>query len=405
MKLLFINLFIFLTLSVSGQAKLVINGAVISISNGAALVIDNPDNTAIIQTGAGYISSEAALNKIVWSIGAGNAGTYLIPFGNASGYIPLQFSAASGSANGQVLFSTYATPGWKNSDDLPPGVTNVDGNGTDNSAKVIDRFWQINPQGYTIKPTLSNLSFTYFDAEYNTPNTITEANLVTQRWNTISNTWADYSPFSVISTTTNRVTVPAIPGNELYDWWTLVDANFNLPITLLDLKVREENKTAVISWKTVSESNSSHFEVWRSKDPGRFDSVGRVAAAGNSSNLLTYSFTDIHPYPGISYYRLKSVDGDGKFKWSPIVKLVIADEARVSLYPNPADGYINIAVSASIADKKPIAYLYDAKGSVLRSFTISKTLQLANIAALPAGVYHIYFIYNDNPQTLSFIKK
>jgi hypothetical protein len=46
MKLVFVNLFIFFTLSGLGQAKLVINGAVISIKNGATLVIDNPGGVA-----------------------------------------------------------------------------------------------------------------------------------------------------------------------------------------------------------------------------------------------------------------------------------------------------------------------------------------------------------------------
>ncbi len=47
-----------------GQAKLVVNGGVITITNGAALVIDNPDNTAITIIGSGSLLSNYESNKI-----------------------------------------------------------------------------------------------------------------------------------------------------------------------------------------------------------------------------------------------------------------------------------------------------------------------------------------------------
>ena len=129
------------------QAKLVVNGGVIIIANGASLIIDNPDNTAITYNGTGYIQSEGDANKLIWSIGAGNGNTFLIPFGNAAYNFPFQFNATSGTAaNGQIISSTYNTPTWKNNNYLSPGVTSVHKNGTDNSIKIIDRFSQIKAQ-------------------------------------------------------------------------------------------------------------------------------------------------------------------------------------------------------------------------------------------------------------------
>lgn len=115
--------FILIVKHTTSQAKLVINGGVITITKGAALIIDNPDNTAITNIGAGYIQSEGAGNNVVWTIGPGNGNIYTVPFGNSVNYFPLQFSAASGhGANGQIIFSTYPTANWKNSDYLLPGV-------------------------------------------------------------------------------------------------------------------------------------------------------------------------------------------------------------------------------------------------------------------------------------------
>ena len=391
---------------VTAQAKLVMNGGVINITNGAALVIDNPDNTALTYSGSGYIQSEGENNKIIWTIGAGNGSVYLVPFGNATNYFPVQFNAASGAgANGQFIFSTYPTPTWKNSDYLPAGITNVNGGGIDNSAKVIDRFWQINPQGYTTKPSLTNLSLTYNDGEYSTPNTINEGNFIAQRWNSVLKSWSDYIPSSSVNTSTNTVSMAAIAGSQLYDWWTLVDLSSPLPITLVHFKVTANNGQVHTSWQTVFEQNSDHFEIWRSKDAQQYEYVGSLAAAGSSSGLLNYVLTDAHPYSGTSYYKLKSIDKDGSSKWSAVVSITINDARPVFLYPNPANNYTGINSSLEIVSKKPVARLYDAKGSLLQTFTITSPYQVINTSALPGGAYQISISYNNEIQTLRFIKK
>jgi Secretion system C-terminal sorting domain len=388
----------------TAQAKLVINGAVITISNGAALVIDNTDNTAVSRNGSGYIKSEGEGNKIIWTIGAGNGNMYLVPFGNAAGYLPLQFKAASGTGNkGQFIFSTYPTASWKNSDNLPTGVTNVNRNGIDNSAKLIDRFWQINAKGYTNKPTLNNVSFTYSDAEYKLPNTIKEDSLVAQSWSNGSLTWTDYFSSSVVNATANTITLSSIPGTQLHSWWTMADIPF--PISLVNFNAVANYPKVVTSWQTSVESNSGHFEVWRSQFLSRFDSVGSIGAAGNSNSLLNYALTDNTPYSGVSYYRLKIVAADGSYKWSATVKVLFFNEMNIVLYPNPAGNYINIAVDIGIALSKPVAYLYDARGRLLRSFAITSASQQVNISSLPAGVYRIQIIFKDKQRNLHFIKQ
>jgi Secretion system C-terminal sorting domain len=405
MKILFINLLVLLSVAVAGQAKLVINGGIISINNGAVLVIDNPDNTAISRNGSGYIKSEGEGNKIIWTIGAGNGNVYLIPFGNAAGYLPLQFKAASGTGNnGQFIFSTYPTASWKNSDNLPAGVTNVNRNGIDNSAKLIDRFWEISTQGYTNKPTLSHVSFTYSDGEYKFPNTITEGSMIAQNWNNGSLSWTDYFSSSVVDTTANTVTIASIPGNQLSNWWTMADVPF--PVTLVNFNAVASYPKVLTNWQTSVERNSGHFEVWRSKSLPRFDSVGSIGAAGNSSSLLNYSLTDNNPYTWVSYYRLKMVAADGSYKWSAIVRVLFFNESKVILYPNPASGnYIYIALDIGIAINKPVAYIYDAKGRLVQSFAITSANQQVNISSLSAGVYRIHLIYKDNQRNLTFIKQ
>src|SRR4051812_12788683 len=116
-RLLMALIFSVFCLKAGAQAKLVINGGVITLNNGASLVIDNPDNNAISRNNSGYIVSEAPNNNITWSLGAGNGNVYLLPFGNAAGYFPVRFTAAGGiPGTGRFVFSTYPVNTWKNSD-------------------------------------------------------------------------------------------------------------------------------------------------------------------------------------------------------------------------------------------------------------------------------------------------
>lgn len=405
-KIFFLLMLAFYSSNGKGQASLIINGGIINITNGAKLVVDNPDNSAIIQTGSGYIQSEGASNELIWTIGTGNGNSYLVPFGNSANYLPISFQGSSGNnAAGKIIFSTYATATWKNSDYLPPGVTNVNSNGVDNSANVIDRFWQINPQGYSTKPTLNNLIFTYSDNEYAPPNTIAEATLIAQRWNNALQKWGDYFPPSTINTVNNTITVSSIPGTQLFDWWTMVSASSPLPVTITYFDASVINKTVITRWQTVSEQNTSHFEVWRSRNGILFDSVGRIEAAGNSAAALQYTFTDITPFLHNSFYRLKIVDRDGRYQWSSTASVRIDDEANIFLYPNPASGNIIISISADFLNGKPKAKIYNVKGQLIEVFLISAANQAYNISRLAAGNYRILIASHNQTQTLSFIKK
>lgn len=213
---------IFLTIAYKapGQARLVLNGAQINLTQNVYLVIENSSADAITRN-SGHIISEGENNSIRWNIGT-TTGTYVIPWGYGTGdYIPLSFTKTAGVGGGYFVFSTYQT-GWNNSSYLPAGITNINGaGGTDNSAFVSDRFWKIDAQGYTTKPALSDLEFTYRDGEVAGPNTITESGLRPKRYNSALNSWTDNLLTSSVNTTTNKVSLPLVDAANLHSWWVL----------------------------------------------------------------------------------------------------------------------------------------------------------------------------------------
>jgi hypothetical protein len=121
-----------------------------------------------------------------------------------------------------------------------------------------------------------------------------------------------------------------------------------LPVTLSSFIATRVNRTNVLlKWETVSEINNKGFYLQRNMNNILWESVGFIpsqAMHGNSNSLLTYSFNDINSNKGISQYRIKQVDIDGKSKFSQI-RAVRGDaqKAKIIVYPNPsANGNVNI---------------------------------------------------------------
>jgi len=118
-----------------------------------------------------------------------------------------------------------------------------------------------------------------------------------------------------------------------------------LPIELIsfDAKANDQNNVELL-WQTAAEINNDFFTIEKSKDAESWKEVSTIDGAGNSSEKLSYKSIDERPYSGISYYRLKQTDFDGKFTYSPIevVTLDRLEENQINIYPNPGTDLMTI---------------------------------------------------------------
>ena len=149
-------------------------------------------------------------------------------------------------------------------------------------------------------------------------------------------------------------------------------SNITLPITLVTLNGKYLNNSIGLNWKTASETNSSHFVIERSNDATAFSSVGTVAATGNSSNPLNYSFKDydvLNKSVNSFFYRLKMVDIDGSYKYSNVINIALPGTSNmITLSPNPAVKEMKASISSS-ADCNADWQIIDAAGRVLMQNT------------------------------------
>jgi hypothetical protein len=387
----------FYTLCVNSQV--VLNGASINLQNGAYLVLgDNaPSALSVSNTNGGIITD--ANSFVRWNIGT-TSGTYTIPYFFNGDYIPVSFTTSGSIGTGYFDLNTYNVPTWKNSDYLPSGVTNVNRNGVDNSNHLVDRFWSLAAIGYTTKPTISSLVFTYRDAEWNgAGNSITETLLKAQRWNNTLSRWDDYAPAGIATTTANTVTISSVASADLYQWWALVDAAFPLPLQLLTFTARPEQHTALLNWSTSTEINTSHFIIERSANGTQFLPLCSVPAAGFSNNTLHYNARDNFALNGTSYYRLKMVDRDSSFKYSSIAVVQIG-ATQITVFPNPVQDKLYVQLGTSNGR----VLLTDAAGKTIIDKGKGSGVVPVDLVSLSVGVYYVVVITDAEQKTFRIVK-
>jgi uncharacterized repeat protein (TIGR03803 family) len=186
---------------------------------------------------------------------------------------------------------------------------------------------------------------------------------------------------------------------------SLIEINsVSLPVRLTKFQAQKRNATALLTWETAQEQNSKSFEIEKSAHGNSFTKVGTVSAKGNSNMPTAYSFTDENPDKGINYYRLKQIDKDEHFSYSPVKSLFFNNEQAISIYPNPSTDRIQIKLHDRYAHAE--VEISNSDGKLMKQFSISNADELEiPVAAFAPGRYQIRLISKDKVQIASFIKQ
>lgn len=163
-----------------------------------------------------------------------------------------------------------------------------------------------------------------------------------------------------------------------------------LPVKLVSFEGVAANGKTTLDWKTTSEIGSSHFVVERSDNGANFIALDNVNAANQGAAVNVYQYSDRSPLSGANYYRLKMVDTDGKFTYSPVIKVNVSGAGvSASCYPNPAKEFVNL----NIADARAGSYaytVYTMQGGIIKSSSVnlqngSQQVRIDLSANVPAG--------------------
>jgi hypothetical protein len=118
-----------------------------------------------------------------------------------------------------------------------------------------------------------------------------------------------------------------------------------LPVTFTSVKAAQKNEVIAVEWKVENERNMLRYDIERSVDGNSFSNNGSVAAINGAAN--SYSWTDKTPVTNYNFYRIKSVDLNGKVNYTQIVKVFMGKASGdITVYPNPiVNGNVNLQLT------------------------------------------------------------
>nr|MBA3705031.1 T9SS type A sorting domain-containing protein [Bacteroidota bacterium] len=198
----------------------------------------------------------------------------------------------------------------------------------------------------------------------------------------------------------NRTGLSAANLNNTFTLGTVNSTRTPLPIELLSFTADPVNNSYTrVKWTTATETNNDFFTVEKSRDGINFENIGIVDGGGNTISVLNYSLIDDSPYKGVSYYRLKQTDFDGKFSYSHLIAVEFGnniDNFRFNLYPNPINIGENIifSIKGNVGDEV-IVVVYDVTGKKNYSKVLIMETEDNSIYAideskkLPPGIYMV----------------
>ncbi len=173
------------------------------------------------------------------------------------------------------------------------------------------------------------------------------------------------------------------------------DLSLTVPVELVSFTGTVSGNDVVLNWSTATETNNRGFNIEKSTDKNNFINIGFVKGNGTTTERSVYTFTDKNIESDNYYYRLKQIDFDGTYSYSPIVKVNTGINnllyKLVQNYPNPFNP--NTMISYSVPEKSFIRLeIFNSLGQKVRTLINgekeagSYSVEF-NAENLPSGVY------------------
>lgn len=314
----------------------------------------------------GVLSGETNARRIIGSVTASRS-----DFSGNQSFGDIGFTLASGGTDPDAAITVRRVSG-------PSGITNVGG------SETIARRFEVTYAGSAFE---KDLTLAWFQAEDNGK---TLSVMEMHKFDDVEQKWILISPEPRDASATRTIT-ETITGFSDY---TASDAFNQLPVELTSFDAVADFKDVILRWETASETNNAGFEV-QVAEGDTFRAIDFVDGYGTTEQAKSYTYRVDAMAVGRHVFRLKQIDYDGTFEYSPEVEIAIELPEVYALsaaYPNPFNPQTQFTLSVAREQQVQVT-VYDVTGrQVAELFNGVMTAHQAHpftfdASHLPSGVY------------------
>jgi hypothetical protein len=358
--------------------------ATLALNSGKLTI--RPQDTLRILSGNDIAGAPFSISKyIISSLAGNNAGVLridnfssskLFPVGSATNYLPATFTPSSTM---DFLVSVYE---GVTQDGTPTGPAFT----AAQKATIVDAVWNIkrpNGSGDCVvqaawPASLEGSTFSsYSDAQiglgqYSGGNWGIVTGAGDNTLNTAASTFTSFAPFSV-----------GFIGYILPLQFGIVAAKFS-------------NGGIAVNWNVFNDDKGYTYSIEKSSDGVHYVTIGFVAGTNKGS----YTYTDVVPFTGKNYYRIKATGITGSIKYSSIVLMQEDKNATIAIYPNPVVNTLHIA---GLKTNATIRIINAAGQIVLQQIATANALSV-DVSKLATGIYTIEIITEGKAERKVVVK-
>lgn len=160
-----------------------------------------------------------------------------------------------------------------------------------------------------------------------------------------------------------------------------------LPIDLIDFYATQNGSKNDLIWKVASEKNVLQYMIEKSEDGINFKEMVRLNSSTNEGHATTYIAEDEEPYSGITYYRLSTIEINGKTNQYKIIDIDRGNKFWKSLiYQN--DHHLVVEFKNTVPKNSTIS-LFDLSGKLLAEENIKDSQTKMHVQNFAEGLYFV----------------
>ncbi len=182
-----------------------------------------------------------------------------------------------------------------------------------------------------------------------------------------------------------------------------------LPLRSITLNGNLNAGIITINWNTLGELDVNKFELQRSLDGVNFTAISNQVSKGDGDRAYRAADNQIGINGKVAYYRIKTIDKNGNYSYSGVIKINLDELKGVVIRPNPFTTVVNLQFNVQVKSNATIK-IYNMEGKQVygRYFNLAQglnSIEANNLEKLPAGIYIIELNINGAVSTEKIIKQ